>query len=130
MDLHDIITPHQFQFVHDGEQYPLDFLAERLPYDLKDAAMELGRALLARGDIAHEVFSWHPDPLMRHPATRTPVQTAHVLTLQTVKCDVNMRDLMKEKCRLAVQKYAMRVQGMSELEAALVSQRFMDLEGK
>ena len=125
--LSDIAVPYTVCRVIEGRDRPQDYVAEVIKAKTRDAACQLGEALLGAGLADLQVTRWHPDPNVRHPALRTPTQTVLELRARVVRPGRDLDDYIQEQRRMAVQKYAMTTQGMSELHAAIVSQRFVDL---
>jgi hypothetical protein len=125
--LSDIAVPYTVCRVIEGRDRPDDFIAELIKMETRDAACQLGEALLFAKLAELNVTAWHPDPNVRHRALRSPTQTALELRARVVRPGRDLGDYVQEQRRMAVQEYAMKTQGMSELHAAIVSQRFVDL---
>ena len=129
-ELSDIVIPYTTRCVVDGGGRPEGYLVEVIECEGREESYKFGAALLRAGLLTFTATAWHPDPNVRHPVLRSPTQTVLELRGRVVRPGRDLGDHIDEERRMAVQQYAMRVQGMSELEAALVSQRFLNLLAK
>lgn len=121
-----IAVPYTVCRVIEGRDRPEDFVAELTKMEARDAACQLGEALMGAKLAELIVTHWHPDPNVRHPALRSPTQTVLELRARVVRPGRDLDDYIQEQRRMAVQEYAIKTQGMSELHAAIVSQRFVN----
>lgn len=129
-ELSDIVVPYSTCCVVDSEGRPEGYVAEVIKAEAQGASYKFGAALLRGGLVTFTATAWHADPNIRHPALRSPSQTVLELRGRVIRPGRDLGDYIQEQRRLAIQSYAMKVQGMTELEAALVSQRFLILTAK